>query len=226
MNDYREITEKIELLFRDSALCERSYFERFRAEWGALLQKAAASGDVYFDAESDAAFAVPCGWGGLDAVFHFDQSKLADWYFQEVKRKKRVVFLPDRVKRDRAGNLKYHDSPCHYDPGAAESAIGKADRNILAAAMPGLPPELWIVYGNKWVERRFNPLLQRSLPLFLIQTDYVPAFLATPLEICLYLFMMDCCIIKADYEQVKDEELQNYLHIFRPSPMLKIKGLL
>ena len=47
-----------------------------------------------------------------------------------------------------------------------------------------------------------------------------------PFEICLYLFLMDICIIREDYQQVKDEELRNLLHLFRPSPMLKIKGLL
>jgi hypothetical protein len=93
--------------------------------------------------------------------------------------------------------------------------------------MPGLPPELHVVYGNKWAKQRFlNPLTQRSLPLFLIQTDYVPAFLASPFEICLYLFLMDYCIIKENYRTVKDEDLRGFLHIFRPSPMLRIKGLL
>ena len=37
---------------------------------------------------------------------------------------------------------------------------------------------------------------------------------------------MDYCIIKEDYQKVKDEELKPLLHIFKPSPMLKIKGLL
>ena len=97
---------------------------------------------------------------------------------------------------------------------------------ILAAALPGQPPELWIVYGNKWVERKLGPFTQRSLSLFLIQTDYVPAFLASPFEVCLYLFLMDYCIIKSDYQKVKDEDLRGFLHIFKPNPMLRIKGLL
>jgi hypothetical protein len=37
---------------------------------------------------------------------------------------------------------------------------------------------------------------------------------------------MDSCIIREDYQKVKDEELKPLLHIFQPSPMLKIKGLL
>ena len=95
-----------------------------------------------------------------------------------------------------------------------------------AAALPELPPRLRIVYGNKWVDGRFNAFMNTRLSLFLIETDYVPAFLATPFEVCLYLFMMDYCIIKENYSKVKDEDLRQFLHIFRPSPMLKIKGLL
>ena len=37
---------------------------------------------------------------------------------------------------------------------------------------------------------------------------------------------MDCCILKEDHEKVKDEELKPLRHIFQPSPMLRIKGLL
>ena len=38
--------------------------------------------------------------------------------------------------------------------------------------------------------------------------------------------MMDYCIIKENYKKVKGDDLWQFLHIFRPSPMLKIKGLL
>ena len=68
--------------------------------------------------------------------------------------------------------------------------------------------------------------MSRSLPLFLIQTDFVPAFLGSPFEVCLYLFLMDTCIIKEDHQKVKDEDLRKLLHIFKASPMLRIKGLL
>ena len=68
--------------------------------------------------------------------------------------------------------------------------------------------------------------MKSRLSVFLINTDYVPAFLATPFELCLYLFLMDYCIIKENYTKVKDEELKQFLHIFKTSPMLKIKGLL
>ena len=60
----------------------------------------------------------------------------------------------------------------------------------------------------------------------MIETEYVPAFLATPFEVCLYLFLMDQCIIRSNYAKVKDEDLKQYLHIFKGSSMLKIKGLM
>ena len=92
--------------------------------------------------------------------------------------------------------------------------------------MPELPARLQIVYGNKWVDGRFNSFLKTRLSVYLIDTDYVPAFLATPLEVCLYLFLMDYCIIKENYTKVKDEDLKQFLHIFKVSPMLRIKKLL
>lgn len=226
MNNYENCLKRILVLYQDPAIRERKYYPDFRRSWDSLLQKAALSDELYFPIDSDSVLTVHSDYGGLEFDFHFDQLKMADWYYQEVKRGKRVVFMPKRVSRSRSGTLSFHDSPCHYDPGLPEASLEERDRNIMAAAMPGLPPELWIVYGNKWVEKKLSPLLQRSLSLFLIQTDYVPAFLAAPFEVCLYLFLMDYCIIKADYQKVKDEDLRNFLHIFRPSPMLLIKKLL
>ncbi len=226
MDSYQAILKRIDSLYQDSAIRDRKYYPRFRREWGALLEKTATEGEPYFQLDADSVLTVHSDYGGLDFDFHFDQLKMADWYDQEVRRKKRIVFVPKRISRSRSGVLSFHDSPCHYDPTLPEAALKEQDRNIMAAAMPGLPPELWIVYGNRWVDQKFNPLVQRHLSLFLIQTDYVPAFLGTPFEVCLYLFLMDYCIIKENYEKVKDEELQNFLHIFRPSPMLRIKGLL
>ena len=226
MNSNRETLQKIEALYQDHAVRDRKYYPDFRRGWNALLEAACENGDPYFDFASDAAVVIHSDFGGLDYDFHLDQKKMADWYDQEVRRGKRVVFVPKRVSRSRKGQLSFHDSPCIIHPEFPETALPETDRNIMACAMPGQPPELHIVYGNKWIEKRLSPLLQRSLPLFLIQTDYVPAFLGSPFEICLYLFLMDICIIREDYQQVKDEELRNLLHLFRPSPMLKIKGLL
>ena len=226
MNDYAACLRTVDGLYADPAIRERRFYPEFRRAWDALLQRAAESGERYFDAESPACITVPCTYGGLDFCFHLDQSKMADWYYQEVKRGKRVVFEPKRFKRSRSGVLSFHESVCRYDPTLPEAALEERDRNVLAAAFPGLPPELCVVYGNKWIEKKISPLTSRSVTLFLIRTPFVPAFLYSPFEIGLYLFLMDYCIIKEDYQKVKDEELKPLLHIFQPSPMLRIKGLL
>ena len=221
-----EIYQQILNSFQDTAIRDRSYYPDFRRQWEALLKKALHSGEKYFDIDSPSVLTVEQSFAGIDAVFHFDQLKIADWYRQDSSRKKRVVFQPKKLKHSRSGALSYHDSPCDFDPELPEAALSDADKNIIAAALPELPPRLRIVYGNKWVNSRFNVLMNTRLSLFLIGTDYVPAFLATPFEVCLYLFMMDYCIIKENYSKVEDKELQKFLHIFRPSPMLKIKGIL
>lgn len=226
MQEYDVRMKRFDALCHDPDIRNRDFYPDFRRGWEELLRKAAQSGELYFDPGAENVITVPCAFGGFDERFHLDQLKMADWYFQEVKRGKRVVFVPKRVRRDRRGQLFFHDSPCHWDPDLPEAALKEADRNVMAAAMPGLPPELWIVYGNKWVEKKLNPLVQRSVSLFLIQTDYVPAFLASPWELCLYLFFMDCCIIKEDCGAVADAELRPLLHIFKASPMLRIKGLI
>ena len=227
MNDIAACYQSLEGLYQDSAVRERSYYPDFRRSWDALFRKAIESEEEYFSPDAPSVIPIRCEYGGLDFTFHLNQDKMADWYAKEAARGKRVVFVPKRISRSRSGELHFHESPCRLYPDFPESTLEERDRNILACAMPGLPPELHIVYGNKWAAQRFkNPLTQRSLPLFLIQTDYVPAFLASPFEICLYLFLMDYCIIKEDYQKVKDEELKGFLHIFRPSPMLRIKGML
>ena len=226
MNDYAACLQAFDRLCQEPAIRERSFYPEFRRSWEALLKKSSHSAETYFDADSPAAITIPCTYGGLDFSFHLDQSKMADWYYQEVKRRKRVVFEPKRFKRSFSGKLSFHESICHYDPALPEAALEEKDRNIMAAAFPGLPPELYVVYGNKWVDKAVNPLRRSSVALFLIRTPFVPAFLLSPFEICLYLFLMDDCIIREDYKKVKDEDLKPLLHIFQPSPMLKIKGML
>lgn len=226
MDSNREVFQKIEALYQDNAVRDRKYYPDFRCSWNALLEPASESKEEYFDLSSNSVVVIHSEYGGLDFDFHLDQKKMADWYDQEVRRRKRIVFVPKRIKRSRNGQFSFHESVCHRHPEFQETTLSESDRNIMACAMPGLPPELHIVYGNKWIEKRSNPLLQSSLPLFLIQTEFVPAFLATPFEVCLYLFLMDICIIKEDYQKVKDEDLRSLLHIFKPSPMLRIKGLL
>ena len=226
MNRNQETFQELEALYQDSAVRDRKYYPDFRRSWNALLESASESTEEYFPLDSDSVVAIHSDYGGLNIDFHLSQEKMADWYAQEARRGKRIVFNPKRFKRSRSGQLSFHESVCRIHPEFPETALPESDRNIMACAMPGLPPELHIVYGNKWIEKRLNLFLQSSLPLFLIQTDYVPAFLATPFEVCLYLYLMDYCIIKENYQKVKDEDLRNYLHIFRPSPMLKIKGLM
>ena len=221
-----EIYQQVLNSFQDSAIRDRSYYPDFRRQWEALFKKVLKSDEEYFDVSASSVLTVPHSFAGIDAVFHFDQLKIADWYRQDSSRKKRVVFQPKKLKHSRKGGLSFHESPCDYDPSLPESALTEENKNIIAAALPELPPRLRIVYGNKWVNSRFNVFMNTRLSLFLIETDYVPAFLATPFEVCLYLFMMDYCIIKENYSKVEDKELRKFLHIFRPSPMLKIKGIL
>ena len=219
------IYEAVLRSYQDNAIRDRSYYPEFRRAWDRLFL-AALDADDYCELSAPEIYALSHSFAGVDAVFHFDQLKIADWYRQDSGRSKRVVFLPKTFKRSPNGGLSFHDSPCDYDPAAPEPCISDESRNIVAVALPQLPPRLSIVYGTRWVDSRFNALLKTRLSLFLVETDYVPAFLSSPFEVCLYLFLMDYCIIKENYTKVEDDKLREFLHIFRPSPMLKIKGLL
>ena len=205
--DNQKILQQFIDSFQDNAIRSRSYYPEFRRRWEAVIRRAAESDEVYFDTASDSVFTVEHSFAGIETGFHFDQMKIAEWYQRDLK-DKHVVFKPQKLKHDKQG-LHFHEN-----------------RNIIAAAMPELPARLQIVYGNKWVDGRFNAFLKTRLSVYLIDTDYVPAFLATPLEVCLYLFLMDYCIIKENYTKVKDETLKQFLHIFKASPMLRIKKLL
>lgn len=223
----REILlEKIEGMYQDSTIRDRKYYPDFRRGWERVFNAALDSGESYLPDEAGAIFTVRHQYGGFDMALHFDQVKLADWYQHEMDRKSKVIFVPKRLKRSMSGVLRLEDSICHYDPHAPEPMLVEAQKNIICCALPGLPPELQVIYGNRWVDSRFNAFRQRHLSLYFLNTDYVPAFLGSPVEVCVYLFLMDCCIIKENYTKVEDDELRKFLHIFRPSPMLKIKGLL
>ena len=222
--DNQKILQQVFDSFQDSAIRDRSYYPEFRRKWEAVLRRAAESEEVYFDPASDSVFTVEHSFAGIETGFHFDQTKIAEWYQKDLK-DKHIVFKPQKLKHDKQG-LHFHEYTCSYDPNVAEPTLSDENRNIIAAAIPELPARLQIVYGNKWVDGRFNAFLKTRLSIFLIDTDYVPAFLATPLEVCLYLFLMDYCIIKENYTKVKDEDLKQFLHIFKASPMLRIKKLL
>ena len=222
--DNQKILQQVFDSFQDSAIRDRSYYPEFRRKWEAVLRRAAESEEVYFDPASNSVFTVEHSFAGIETGFHFDQAKIAEWYQKDLK-DKHIVFKPQKLKHDKQG-LHFHEYTCSYDPNVAEPTLSDENRNIIAAAIPELPARLQIVYGNKWVDGRFNAFLKTRLSIFLIDTDYVPAFLATPLEVCLYLFLMDYCIIKENYTKVKDEDLKQFLHIFKASPMLRIKKLL
>ncbi len=223
--DKPPLSPAVEALYQDPAIRERAFYPDFRRGWNQLFQRAQESAVSYLPENPDAVYSLSHSWGGLDLTLHFDQLKMADWYAREINRRSQAIFVPKRLKRSRTGVLSFHDSVCRYEPDAAEPALTDDLKNVIACALPGLPPELAVVYGNKWVNARFTRLKRSSLNLFLLNTDYVPAFLGSPTEVALYLFMMDCCILKENCGKVKDEELRPLLHIFRPSPMLVIKGL-
>lgn len=221
-----EIIQAIEAVYQDYTIREREYYPDFRRSWDSVLRRALDSDISYLPDNPEAVLTVEHSYCGLDMQLHFDQLKMADWYERELKRKSQAVFVPKKLKRTRSGVLSFHDSLCHYDANAPESALTEDIRNIIACALPALPPELQVVYGNKWVNSKVTVFKTASISLLLLNTDYVPAFLGSPLEIVQYLFLMDCCIIKENYQKVKDADLKQFLHIFKPSPMLKIKGLL
>ncbi len=224
--DVDSLPEKLEALYHDPAVRERTFYPDFRRAWDKLLRQALDSERSYLPENLDAVYTLAHTWADIALDLHFDQLKMADWYAREINRRSRALFTAERLRRDRAGVLHFHDSVCRYDPDAPEPALTDNLKNVIACALPGLPPELAVVYGNKWVNTRFTALKRRSMSLFLLTTDYVPAFLGSSLEVVLYLFMMDCCILKENCGKVKDEDLRPLLHIFRPSPMLAIKGLL
>ncbi len=219
------LTEALESLYQDPDIRERSFYPDFRRGWDGVFRAARESGRSYLPEDPKAVYTLEHSWGGVDLELHFDQLKMADWYAREINRRSQAIFVPKKLRRNRAGVLSFHESVCRYEPEAAEPALTDDLKNIIACALPGLPPELAVVYGNKWVNSRFTALKRSSLNLFLLNTDYVPAFLGDPWEVGLYLFLMDCCIVKENFRKVKDEELRPLLHIFRPSPMLVIKGL-
>lgn len=217
----------IDILYHQYAINGRTYFQGFKNRWNAAFERAFSMEASYFSQNLDNVLAVEHTFEDFTFTLHFDQLKINEWYEKEMQRGSKTIFEPKKLKRSRTGVLTLDESICTYDPNLPEPALSEKNKNIIACAFPNLPnPTLRVVYGNKWVNSRFTPLRMRSLQLYLLNTDFVPAFLATPVEVCLYLFLMDCCIIKLNYKVVKDEELQKYLHIFRPSPMLKIKGII
>ena len=212
-------------LMQSPFIRDREFYPEFRTRWIAAFDMALEA-EPYFPPDSTDLCAVETECMGISYAYHLSRYKMAEWYAKELPRRKKVVFQAKRFRRDWHGNITYQDVPCYFDAEADEAMLNEKDRNIFACTFPSDTPMLRIVYGNRWLKEKFNPFLQRSLSLFLIGTDYVPAFLADPFELCLYLYLMDCSILKEDSVKVKDKDLKGLLHIFRPSPMLLVKGFM
>lgn len=222
----QELINAIDISLKDPEITERSFYPEFSQAWNTIFNRARQSQTDYFDIMSDSCYTVHSDFAGISIDFHFDQLKMAEWYDKELKNRKKIVFSGKKLKHSHStGELMYDKIICHYEPDALEPALDEHNRNVIICAMPGIPPTLNVVYGNKFVKKRFNPLRIASLGCFLIGTDYVPAFLASPMEVAVYLFMMDLCIIKENYRKVKDDDMKRLLHALRVSPMLRIKGL-
>ena len=168
--DNQKILQQFIDSFQDNAIRSRSYYPEFRRRWEAVIRRAAESNEVYFDPASDSGFAGEHTCAGIETGFHFDQMKIAEWYQRDLK-DKHVVFKPQKMKHDKQG-LHFHEYTCSYDPNAAEPALNDENRNIIAAAMPELPARLQIVYGNKWVDGRFNAFLSPRFSRHLLKSVF------------------------------------------------------
>ena len=91
MTRNQEAFQKLEALYQDNAIRDRKYYPDFRRGWNALLEPASVSEEEYFPLDSDSVVVIHCDYGGLDFDFHLDQAKMADWYYQEVKRGKPLL---------------------------------------------------------------------------------------------------------------------------------------
>ena len=212
-------------LLKDDWLKKCSFAAEFQSEWHRVLRGALRNGQSYAPVNPDAVFCVPCNFQDTPFVFHFDQSKLADWFRQDSSIRERHVFLPKELTRGMDGAVCYYDSALRYDSGAPEPVVAEGSTEIFVCSLPGFPPPLQVVYGSKYVEHSFCGLWKRKLPVFLIPAEFTPAFLGDSFEVCLYLFWMDCCIIMENHAKVSDKRLKPLLHIFRDSSMLTVKKL-
>ncbi|MCI8650700.1 MAG: hypothetical protein HFG20_11360 [Anaerotruncus sp.] len=225
MPDYESLYQEIAPIFGAAWLKERAFAGAFRDKWQRTLRASARGNQDWLPENPDAIFAVSHTFQGVTLTFHFDQLKLADWFAQDSKRRQRRVFQPQTLTRRVDGSVGYYGSPMQYTADAPELCIPEKGKEIFVCTLPGLPPILQTVYGNKRVENRFHGLLGRNkLEVFFIGTEFTPAFLCGSFEMCVYLFWIDCCILQENYGKLKDDELKGLLHIFRSNSMLTLKG--
>ena len=222
---YEELYAAQAALFDAPWLKGCSFANEWRNEWRRVLRSAARSPQSYPPARDEAVFPLEHTFQDTSVTFHFDQDKLWDWFQRDGKLDQRRVFLPRELTRNIEGNVGIRDSQLTWDDALEEPTVSPDGKEIFVASLPGFPPPLRVVYGNRRVEGRFTGLKKRKLPIFLIQADFVPAFLGDSFEAALYLFWMDVCIMMENRVKLKDKDLQPLLHIFRESSMLTIKGL-
>ncbi len=202
-----------------------SFANEWRNEWKRVLRAAARDPQSYPARRSEAVFPLPHTFHGGEITFTLDQDKLWDWFLRDGKLDQRRVFLPRELTRNAEGEVGIKDSQLVWDSTIPEPTVSDDGREIFAASLPGLPPELRVVYGNRRVEGQFTGFRKRKLPIYLIQAEFTPAFLGDSFQVALYLFWMDVCIFSENRIKLRDKDLKPLLHIFRDSSMLTVKGL-
>ena len=212
-------------LFESRWLEKCSFAAEFREQWKNVLRNAARKDQDYSPADPDAIYAIPHIFQDVAFTFHFDQLKLADWFRQDSLGKEHRIFLPRELKRNLDGEVGMRDSALRWEADAPEPVVPEEGKEILVCALPGFPPPLRVVYGNRHVDKSFYGFKARKLSIHLIRAEHVPAFLCSSFEVCVYLFWMDCCIMMENRPKLKDKDLKPLLHIFRPSSMLTVKEL-
>ncbi len=202
-----------------------SFANEWRNEWKRVLRAAARNPEAYPVRRPEAVFTLPHTFQDASVTFHLDQDKLWDWFLRDGNLKERRVFLARELTRNSEGEVGIRDSQLTWDAGLEEPAVPEGGKEIFAASLPGLPPPLRVVYGNRRVEGCFTGWKKKRLPIYLIRPEFTPAFLGDSFETALYLFWMDVCILSENRLKLKDKDLRPLLHIFRESSMLTVKGL-
>lgn len=202
-----------------------SFANEWRNEWRRILRAAVRSPQSYPPQNPTAVFSVAHTFHDSPFNFHFDLEKVWDWFRRDSALPERRVFLRRELTRNLEGEVGIRESQLTWNPAAAEPELGDRGQEILVCSLPGTPPPLRVIAGNRRVESSFTGFKKRKLPICLVQAEFTPAFLADSFEVALYLFWMDVCILMENRVKLKDKDLQPLLHVFRPSSMLTIKGL-
>lgn len=224
--NYEDAFQSATELFSSKWMQNCSFAEEFRNKWHRILRTNVRSEKNTLPENAETIFPVSCSFHGGNIIFHFDQEKLFDWFRQDSLGKERRVFISKDLTRGLSGELSFHDSPFHYNSTAAEPSIPEKGTEIFVCSLPGFPPPLQVIYGNKRIERSFHGFKKRKLSFYLIPAEFTPAFLCTPFEKCLYLFWMDCCIMMENRAKLKDKDLKPLLHIFRQTSILTVEKII